>query len=117
MRSNFLLRKQSTIFIYRNRKKVVKYLFALLLIPLLMAPAYGEEISLKSETGAILEATLDYDNEFKPDELTKLNIKFINPQTQDIQVHVDYRITVSYPDNDKDIFETPELIHTSRRRN
>ena len=113
MRSNFLLRKQSTIFIYHNRKRVVKYLFALLLIPLLMSPAYGEETSLKSETGAILEATLDYDNEFKPDELTKLNIKFINPQTQDIQVHVDYRITVSNPDKDKDIFETPELIHTS----
>ena len=78
-----------------------------------MAPAYGEETSLKSETGAILEAILDYDNEFRPGELTKLNVKFINPQTQDIQVHVDYRITVSDPDKDKDIFETPDLIHTS----
>lgn len=108
-----MLIKLSITFIHHNKTKTMKFLLAFLLIPFLIGSAFAEEISLDSETGAILEATLDYDNEFRPGELTKLNVKFINPQTRDIQVHVDYRITVSDPDNNKVIFETPNLVHTS----
>ncbi|MCV0393440.1 MAG: copper-binding protein [Nitrosopumilus sp.] len=87
----------------------MKILLALLLIPLLIIPAFAETQTLPTEKG-----TLDVKLTYEPIELntqTKINIDFINPQTQKIQEHIDYSISV-----DKDgenVFGPIPLTHTS----
>jgi len=48
----------------------------------------------------------------KPGEITKLKIEFINPQTDQIQQHVDY--TISVENNGNMIFGPIPLTHTSQ---
>jgi len=89
----------------------VKVLIALLLIPLLITPAFAQINSqtLPTEKGT-LDIKLSYDK-IIPGQQTKLLIEFINPQTKKIQEHVDYRITVSK--DGKAIFGPIPLTHTS----
>ncbi len=87
----------------------MKILFFLLLVPLLIIPVYGE-----SQTSSTDKKTLDVKLSYEdvvPGELTRLVIEFINPQKQDIQIHIDYTITISK--DGENIFQTPNLIHTS----
>ncbi|MBI5859204.1 MAG: copper-binding protein [Nitrosarchaeum sp.] len=72
----------------------MKFLIALLLIPLLIIPAFAQTNSqiLPTEKGT-LDVKLSYDK-IIPGQQTKLLIDFINPQTKKIQEHVDYIITV-----------------------
>ena len=65
--------------------------------------------TLPTEKGT-LEVKLSH-NELFAAKQTKLNIDFINPQTQKIQEHVDYTITVSK--NSESIFGPIPLTHTS----
>jgi hypothetical protein len=89
----------------------VKFLIALLLIPLLITPAFAQTNSqtLPTEKGT-LDIKLSYDK-IIPGQQTKLLIEFINPQTKKIQEHVDYIITVSK--DGKAIFGPIPLTHTS----
>ena len=86
-------------------------LLVLLLIPLLIIPAFAQTNSqtLQTEKGT-LDVKLSYD-EIIPGEQTKLDIDFINPQTKKIQEHIDYSITVSK--DGKDVFGPIPLTHTS----
>lgn len=89
----------------------MKFLFALLLIPLLIAPAFAQTNSqtLPTEKGT-LDVKLSYDD-IDPGDQTSLIIQFINPQTQKVQEHIDYRIEVSK--DGESIFGPIPLTHTS----
>ena len=88
----------------------MKFLIALVLIPLLIIPVFAQTNSqtLPTEKGT-LDVKLSYDK-IIPGQETKLLIEFINPQTKKIQEHVDYSITVSK--DGKAVF-SPPLTHTS----
>ena len=46
-----------------------------------------------------------------PGEITKFKIDFINPKTEKIQVHIDYKFTLQI--DGKNVFGPTDLIHTS----
>ena len=81
----------------------------LLLIPLLVIPAFAESQTLPTEKGT-LDVKLTYDM-IQPNIQTKINIDFINPQTQKIQEHVDY--TISVLKDGEMVFGPIPLTHTS----
>jgi hypothetical protein len=87
----------------------MKFLFVLLLFPLLTIPAFAESQTLPTEEGT-LNVKLTHDP-IEPNVITKINIDFINPFTQKIQIHIDYSITVSK--DGEIIFGPTQLIHTS----
>ena len=89
----------------------MKFLIALMLVPLLLTPAFAQTNSqtLPTDKGT-LDVKLSYED-IIPGELTKLNIDFINPQTQKVQEHIDYRLTVSK--DGETIFGPIPLTHTS----
>ena len=87
----------------------MKFLIALLIIPLLIVPVFAESQTLPTEKGT-LDVKLTYD-EIDPNIQTKINIDFINPQTQKIQEHIDY--TVSVLKDGETVFGPIPLTHTS----
>lgn len=87
----------------------MKFLLAVLLIPLLIIPAFAESQTLPTEKGT-LDVKLTYDD-IVIGELNSVRVDFLNGKTKDTQVHVDYKIKVS-KDNEL-IFQTPGLTHTS----
>ena len=89
----------------------MRFLIALLLIPLLITPVFAQTNSqtLPTEKGT-LDVKLSYDK-IIPGQQTKLNIDFINPQTKKVQEHIDYTITVSK--DGKSVFGPIPLTHTS----
>jgi hypothetical protein len=68
----------------------MKFLIVLLLIPLIIIPAFAQTNSqtLPTEKGT-LDVKISYD-EIVPGQLTTLKTDFINPQTQKIQEHIDW---------------------------
>jgi len=94
-----------------NVGKSMKVLFLLLLVPLLITPAFAQTNSqtLATDKGT-LEVKLSYDD-IVPGQLTTLNTEFINPQSKKIQEHIDWRFSVS---KDGEIVWGPtQLSHTS----
>jgi len=87
----------------------MKFLFALLFVPLLIIPAFAESQTLPTEKGT-LDVKLTYDV-IEQNIQTKINIDFINPFTQKIQVHIDYTVAVSK--DGETVFGPTQLIHTS----
>ena len=87
----------------------MKFLIALLLIPLLTIPAFAESQTLSTDKGT-LDVKLTYDS-IEPNVQTKLNIDFLNPQTQKIQEHIDYTIAISK--GGETVFGPIPLTHTS----
>ncbi len=87
----------------------MKFLFALLLVPLLIIPAFAESQTLPTEKGT-LDVKLTYDV-IDPNIQTKISIDFINPFTQKIQEHIDYTVAVSK--DGETVFGPIPLTHTS----
>jgi len=89
----------------------MKFLIALLLIPLIITPAFAQTNSqtLPTEKGT-LDVKISYD-EIVLGQLTTLKTDFINPQTQKIQEHIDWRFSVSK--NGETIWGPTQLSHTS----
>ncbi len=87
----------------------MKFLLMLLLVPILFIPAFAESQTIQTDKGT-LDVKLTYEP-IEPNTQTKINIDFINPQTQKIQEHVDYTITVSKDDGV--VFGPIPLTHTS----
>ena len=87
----------------------MKFLLAVLLIPLLIIPAFAESQTLPTEKGT-LDVKLTYDV-IEPNIQTKISIDFLNPQTKKIQEHIDYTISVS-KDGER-VFGPIPLTHTS----
>ena len=95
----------------------MKYLLGLMLLPLLLSPAFAESVGdfeqvLPSENG-----TLDIGLSVLPQEegegysIVKLHIGWIKPGFNKIQEHIDYRITVIK--DGENIFGPIPLTHTS----
>ncbi|QLH08053.1 copper-binding protein [Nitrosopumilus ureiphilus] len=76
---------------------------------MLVIPAFAESQTLPTEKGT-LDVKLTYD-EIIPNIQTKINIDFINPQTQKIQEHIDYTVSVSK--DGETVFGPIPLTHTS----
>ena len=89
----------------------MKFLIALLLIPLIITPAFAQTNSqtLPTEKGT-LDVKISYD-EIVLGQLTTLKTDFINPQTQKIQEHIDWRFSVSK--DGETIWGPTQLSHTS----
>ena len=87
----------------------MKFLIALLLIPLLTIPAFAESQTLPTDKGT-LDVKLTYDS-IEPNVQTKLEIDFLNPQTQKVQEHIDYTIAISK--DGETVFGPIPLTHTS----
>lgn len=87
----------------------MKFLLMLLLVPLLVIPAFAESQTLPTENGT-LDVKLTYD-EVQPNIQTRIGVDFINPQTQKIQEHIDYKVTVSK--DGEAVFGPIPLTHTS----
>ena len=93
----------------------MKYLLGLMLLPLLLSPAFAEspedyEQVLPSEKGT-LDIGLTVDPPAKVNEVSKLHIGWIKPGFNKIQEHIDYRITVIK--DGQNIFGPIPLTHTS----
>ena len=88
-------------------------LLALLFVPFLVLPAFGEpNAQVVSTDGGALD--IDFSTTpatITPGDIVKLNIDFINPNTQKIQEHIDYRLTV-FKDGENTFGPIP-LTHTS----
>jgi len=87
----------------------MKFLLAILLIPLLIIPAFAESQTLRTDKGAI-DVNVSYDD-IEPDVQTKINIDFLNPVTQKTQEHIDYTVTVTK--DGQQVFGPIPLTHTS----
>lgn len=84
-------------------------LFALLLVPLLLIPAFAETQTSPTDKGT-LDVKLTHDP-IEPNTLARINVDFINPQTQKVQEHIDYTIAVSK--DGETVFGPIPLTHTS----
>ncbi|RJQ25230.1 copper-binding protein [Candidatus Parcubacteria bacterium] len=91
----------------------MRFLFLLFLLPVLMAlPVFAQEFQqLPTDKGTLLVNIATEPAKPVIGDLTKLKIDFINPQTNGIQEHIDYKVTVT-----KDgaaVFGPIPLQHTS----
>ena len=94
-----------------QKREFVRFLIALLLIPLLITSVFAQT---NSQTLSTEKGTLDvklYHDEIIPGQQAKLSIDFINPQTKKNQEHIDYKITVSK--DGEAVFGPIPLTHTS----
>ena len=97
---------------------MMKILFALLLVPLLITPAFAAEPLvpedyeqiLPSEQGT-LNIGLSVIPEPEPNSVSKLYIAWIKPTFNKIQEHIDYRVTVVK--DGENVFGPIPLTHTS----
>jgi len=87
----------------------MKILLAILLIPLLIIPAFAESQTLRTDKGA-LDVNISYDD-IEPNVQKKINIDFLNPVTQKTQEHIDYTVTVTK--DGQQVFGPIPLTHTS----
>ena len=93
----------------------MKYLLGLMLIPLLLTPAFAESVEdyeqiIPSENGT-LNIGLLVDPPAKANEVSKLHIGWIKPGFNKIQEHIDYTVTVIK--DGQNIFGPIPLTHTS----
>ena len=96
----------------------MKILFALLLVPLLITPAFADEPLVPEEYEQILpseQGTLNIGlsvvPEPEPNSVSKLYIAWIKPNFNKIQEHIDYTVTVVK--DGENIFGPIPLTHTS----
>jgi len=89
----------------------MKFLVVLFLISFMITPAFAQTNSqtLPTDKGT-LDIKLSYD-EIVLGELTTLRTDFINPQTQKIQEHIDWKFSVSK--GDETVWGPTQLSHTS----
>ena len=93
----------------------MRYLLGLMILPLLLTPAFAESAEdydqvLPSENGT-LDIGLSVVPEAESNSVSKLHIGWIKPGFNKIQEHIDYRITVIK--DGQNIFGPIPLTHTS----
>jgi hypothetical protein len=88
----------------------VKFLF-LLLLPLFTLPAFAEFQQLPTDKGTLLVNISTEPEKPSVDSQTKIKIDFVNPKTNTIQEHIDYKVTVT--NGDTPIFGPIPSTHTS----
>ena len=103
------------IFIIFRLIVTMKYFLGLMILPLLLTPAFAEnaedyEQVLPSENGT-LNIGLSVVPEAEANSVSKLHIGWIKPGFNKIQEHIDYRVTVIK--DGQNIFGPIPLTHTS----
>lgn len=93
---------------------MMKIIFFALIFSILIIPAYGQTEYLKvkpSDVGTLdVGIALIPDNPTPPEEV-RFQIDFINPKTDKIQEHIDYKFTLQR--EGENVFGPTQLIHTS----
>jgi hypothetical protein len=93
--------------------KLLKFFFVLILLPLLILPAFGQTPSqqIKLTSGGTINVGFSTDPANpNPGDQTQLKISFLNKQTNAIQQHIDYRVKVTQGQNQ--VFGIP-ITHTA----
>ena len=93
--------------------KLLKFFFVLILLPLLILPVSGQTQSqqIKLTSGGTINVGFSTDpTNPSPGDQTQLKISFLNKQTNGIQQHIDYRVTVTQGQNQ--VFGIP-ITHTA----
>ncbi len=89
----------------------MKYFFVLFLLPVLVLPVFADQFQSLTDKETLLVSISTEPAKPVLGDLTKLKIDFINPKTNHIQEHIDYKVTVT-----KDgvpVFGPIPLTHTS----
>lgn len=89
----------------------MKYFFVLFLLPVLVLPAFADQFQLPTDKGTLLVSISTEPAKPVLGDLTKLKIDFINPKTNHIQEHIDYKVTVTK--DGTPVFGPIPLTHTS----
>jgi len=89
----------------------MKILLLLSVLPFLTLPAFAEFQQLPTDQGTLLVNISTEPEVPKTNDLTKMRIDFINPNTNAIQEHIDYTVTVTRAD--APVFGPIPLTHTS----
>ena len=91
----------------------MKFLYILLLLPLVMYPAFSQNYDqvLPSDIGTLNVGIATIPEDPLPGDIVKFKIDFINPKTEKIQEHIDYRFSVHK--GGENIFGPIPLTHTS----
>jgi hypothetical protein len=89
----------------------MKYIVVLFLLPVLVLPAFADQFQLPTDKGTLLVSISTEPTKPVLGDLTKLKIDFINPKTNQIQEHVDYKVTVTK--DGSPVFGPIPLTHTS----
>lgn len=78
-----------------------------------MYPAFAENAYqvLPTDKGTLNIGFSTIPSELHPGDAAKLQIDFLNPKTNNIQEHIDYRVTVTH--NGENVFGPIPLTHTS----
>jgi len=93
--------------------KLLKLSLVLVLLPLLILPVFGQTQSqqIKLTSGGTINVGFSTDPANpNPGDQTELKISFLNKQTNAIQQHIDYRVTVTQGQNQ--VFGIP-ITHTA----
>ena len=89
----------------------MKYFFVLFLLPVLVLPAFADQFQSLTDKGTLLVSISTEPAKPVLGDLTKLKIDFINPKTNHIQEHIDYKVTVTK--DGAPVFGPIPLTHTS----
>ena len=88
----------------------MKFLF-LLLLPVFTIPAFADFQQLPTDGGTLLVNVSTDPEKPTTDGQTKIKIDFVNPQTNNIQEHIDYKVTAA--NGETPIFGPIPSTHTS----
>jgi hypothetical protein len=78
----------------------------------MLSPVFAQNYQVSpSENGILNVGISTIPVKPAPGEITKFKIDFINPKTEKIQVHIDYKFTLQI--DGKNVFGPTDLIHTS----
>lgn len=90
----------------------MKIILVLFLVPFLLTPVFAENAQVLPTDKGTLNVDFSTDPlEPNPNESLKMKIDFINPNTNEIQVHIDYTVLVTK--DGEEVFSVP-FSHTSK---
>ncbi|MGQ0790715.1 MAG: CFI-box-CTERM domain-containing protein [Nitrosopumilaceae archaeon] len=91
----------------------MKFLAILLLMPLILFPAFAQDYNqvLSSDKKTLNVGITTMPEKPVAGGVTKFQIDFINPKTEKIQEHIDYKFTLQR--DGENVFGPTDLIHTS----
>ncbi len=89
----------------------MKFLVLLFLLSSFVLPVFAESQELPTDKGTLLVNVMTEPAQPTSDDQTKLKIDFINPETKNIQEHIDYTVTVT--NDGTSIFGPIPITHTS----
>ena len=97
----------------KKNSNLLKFLAILLLMPLILFPAFAQNYNqvLASDKETLNVGITTIPEKPVAGGITKFQIDFINPKTEKIQEHIDYKFTLQR--DGENVFGPTDLIHTS----